>query len=332
MRKYAFAALMLFLCGFLSEVPAQTSGAWTKIKDSRGIKLYERSVPGTDLMEYMGVTVIDEKMEVIGEALRDIPKYTEWLADCESARVEKKYDRNTFVLYLVLDPPVIKKRDVVLRNSAVYDYDNGNARINFFATDEVTVPVEQKNVRVTNMKGLFKMEYLGRNKTKFIYQLLSDPSGGIPRKVAYVSMKNYPFDSLRDLKKIVKDSKYSKIAAGTEEEIQINERSASEKDIRRIFGNTLLTVVMQKKIMEDIMDGNLEGIKKIAASGGDYAVIEQIARDNYKKYIDRTVPDPQKAETLKKNKKLITEITDLITTHSEGSRETIDSIVARYSR
>ena len=71
------------------------AGGWTKVKDSSGIKLYERSVPGTDLMEYMAVTTMDAKMEVIGEALRDVAQYTEWLSDCESARIEKKYDRNT---------------------------------------------------------------------------------------------------------------------------------------------------------------------------------------------------------------------------------------------
>lgn len=332
MRKKIVAALILFLAGCLFTVPADASGEWKKIRDSSGIKLYERSVPGSDLMEYMGVSVIEEKMEVIGEALRDIARYPEWLSDCQSARVEKKYDRNTFVLYLVLNPPVIKKRDVVLRNAAIYDYDNGNARVDFFATDEINVPLVAKNVRVTNMKGQFKMEYLGRSKTKFIYKLLSDPSGDIPKKVAYASMKNYPFNSLRDLKKIVKDAKYSEIVRGTEEEIQINERSRSEKDVRRIFGQTLLDVVTQKKIMEEILDGHQEGIQRIAASGGDYGVIEEVARDFYKKYIDRIIADKKQSDELKNNKKLIADITDLITTRSEASRETVDSIVARYSR
>lgn len=332
MKKCVLAVVALLLFAFLFEVPAEAAGGWTKIKDSNGIKLYERPVAGTDLMEYLGVSTIDEKMEVIGEALRDIPLYPEWLADCQIARVAKKYDRNTFVLHLTLNPPVIKKREVVLKNEAVYDYDNGDARINFFATDEVNVPVTGKNVKVTTMKGLFKMEYLGRDKTKFIYKLLSDPSGDIPKKIAYASMKNYPYNSLKGLKKIVKDPKYAAMARGTEEEIQINERSKSEKDVRKIFGDTLLMVVKEKNIMQEIIDASSEDIKKIAASGGDYNVIERVAQGIYKKYIAKIVTDGQKAEALKNNKKLISEITDLVTTQNEASNETVDSIVARYHR
>jgi len=332
MKRCILAVIMVLLFVCLVEMPAEAAGGWTKIKDSNGIKLYERPVAGTDLMEYLGVTTIDEKMEVIGEALRDVPRYPEWLADCETARVEKKYDRNTYVLHLVLDPPVIKKREVVLRDEAIYDYDNGNARINFFATDEVTVPVTGKNVKVTTMKGLFRMEYLGRDKTKFIYKLLSDPSGGIPKKIAYASMKNYPYNSLKGLKKIVKDPKYAAIARGTEEEIQINERSKSEKDVQKIFGNTLVSLVKEKSIMQAIIDAGTEDVGKIAASGGDYNVIEQVAHTMYEKYIAKIVTDGTKAEALKKNKKLISEITDLVTTQSEASSETIDSIVARYQR
>lgn len=332
MKKCIFAVVMLLLFVFLFEMPAEAAEGWTKIKDSNGIKLYERRVAGTDLMEYLGVATIDEKMEVIGEALRDTSRYSEWLADCQIARIEKKYDRNTFVLHLTLNPPVIKKREVVLKNKAVYDYDNGEARINFFATDEINVPVTGKNVKVTTMKGLFKMEYLGRDKTKFIYKLLSDPSGGIPKKIAYASMKNYPYDSLKGLKKIVKDPKYAAMARGTDEEIQINERSKSEKDVRKIFGDTLLNVVKEKSIMQEIINARGEDIKKIAVSGGDYNVIERIVRNLYEKYIAKIVTDGPKAEALKNNKKLISEITDLVTTQNEASSETIDSLVARYQR
>lgn len=332
MRKCIVALVMFLLVGFLFEVSAEAAGGWTKIKDSNGIKLYERPVAGTDLMEYLGVSTIDAKMEVIGEALRDISRYPEWLADCQNANVEKKYDRNTFVLHLTLNPPVIKKREVVLKNEAVYDYDNGNARINFFATDEINVPVTGNNVKVITMKGLFRMEYLGRNKTKFIYKLLSDPSGGIPKRVAYASMKNYPYDSLKGLKKIVRDPKYAEVARGTEEEIQINERSRSEKDVRRIFGETLLSVVKEKGRMQEIIDASEYDIRKIAASGGDYNIIERVAHDIYQKYITKIVTDSLKAEALKNNKKLISEITDLVTTQNEADNETVDSIVARYNR
>lgn len=311
-------------------IPMSTfaAGGWSKVKEDKGIKLYERPVAGTDLMEYLAVTTIDAKMEVIGEALRDVPKYPEWVADCASAVIEKKYDRNTFVMYLILDPFMIEDRDIVLKDETIYDYDNGNAKISFFCTDEVKKPLVKGRTRVTIMDGLFQMEFLGRDKTKFIYKLKTDPAGDIPKKVAYGVMKYYPYNTLKKLKAFVikNQRKYADLAKGSEEEIQINERSRNESSARKIFSETLVRSVKDKKAMESILAADTEGIRKIALSGGDYETIRQVATSAYFKYIDSIVKDQIMAEKLKKNEKLIARITELIQTQTEAENESIDSL------
>jgi hypothetical protein len=330
--KKSMIVIALLLGSILLAGSALAAGGWTKIKDSNGIKLYERSVPGTDLMEYMAVTTMDAKMEVIGEALRDIPRYTKWLADCESASIQKKYDRNTFILHIVQNPPIIEKRDIVLKNEAVYDYENGKAQITFYCTDELKIPVEKKRVRITTMNGLFQMEYLGRNKTKFIYKLKVDPAGNISKKVAYSVMKNYPFNSLKDLKKIIHDGKYAELAKGTEEETQINARSFNAASVKKIFGDTITRVVKDKAAMAAILASSGDDIQSIASSGSAYPVVEKAAKNMYFKYLDRKVTDKKTLESLKNNHALFAEVTGLITTYSEASDETIDSMIARYNK
>ena len=330
--KKSIIVMTLLLWSILQAGTVYAAGGWTKLKDSNGIKLYERSVSGTDLMEYMAVTTMDVKMEVIGEALRDLPQYTKWLSDCESARIEKKYDRNTYVLYIIQNPLLIEKRDIVLKNETIYDYENGKAKINFFCTDEVKVPVEKNHVRIALMNGLFQMEYLGRNKTKFIYKLKVDPGGNIPKRVAYAVMKYYPYNSLKDLKKIIYDSKYAGLAKGSEEETQINMRSVNEASVRKIFGDTMTRVVRDKAAVAAILASDGEDIKNIAASGGAYVTIEKAARNVYGKYLEKMVADKKTLENLKNNKTMYAEITDLVTTFSDANDETIDSIVACYNK
>jgi hypothetical protein len=332
MKRHIFTVIALLFCGLLLAGSVDAAGEWTKLKDSNGIKSYERSVPGTDLKEYIAVTTIDAKIEVIGEALRDVSQYNRWIADCFSARIEKKYDRNTFVMYLVLDPPFIEKRDIILKDETVYDYDKGNSRISFFCTDEVTIPVEKKRTRVTVMNGMFKMEYLGRNKTKLIYKLKTDPAGDIPKKVAYVVIKNYPFDTLKKFKNIVTERKYVEAAKGSEEEREINTRAINENSVRKIFGENMMRVAKNKAVMGDIIASDSESIKDIAASGGAYANVEKAAKNVCFKYIDKIVTDKKAAESLKNKKKLLDEITDLTTTSSEANDATLDSIIARYNR
>ncbi|HON59570.1 MAG TPA: hypothetical protein PLT45_08580 [Smithella sp.] len=332
MKKRHIMIFVVMIGLFIVSFSALAAGGWSKIKESNGIKLYERPVAGTDLMEYMAVTTIDARMEVIGEALRDVPKYPEWVADCSSAIIEKKYDRNTFVMYLILNPFMIEDRDIVLKDETVYDYDHGNAKINFFCTDEIKMPPVRGRTRVTVMNGLFQMEFLAREKTKFIYKLKTDPAGNIPKKVAYAVMKYYPYNTLKKLKAFVakNEKKYADLAKGSEEEIQINERSRNESSARKILTETLIRAVKDKKAMEAIIAADTEGIRKIALSGGDYETIRQVAKNACFKYIDLIIKDQNLAQKLKKDEKLVARITDLVQTETEAESETIDSIVAPY--
>lgn len=332
MTKKMVLFLVSLFWSLLSISSVNAADVWTKIKDSSGIKLYERSVPDTGFKEYLAVTTIDAKMEVIGEALRDVAQFPRWIPDCVGAQIKKKYDRNTFVMYLVLNPLLIEKRDIVLKDETVYDYENGNAKISFFCTDEVKVPVEKKRTRVTVMNGSYKMEYLGRDRTKFIYKLKVDPAGDIPKIIAYTVMKNYPFDTLKKLKKIVADGKYAAAAKGSEDEREINIRAVDENIVRKIFSNNMLRVVEDKALLAEIIAADSENIKNIAVSGGSYGAVEKAAKNAYLKYIDKTVGDKKTVEKLKNNKKLLAEITDLVTTNCEANHDTVDSLVARYTR
>ena len=332
MKKLTLALLVLLCWTFGPIAVAGAAGNWTLIKNSDGIKTYERTVPGTDLKEFIAVTTIDARMEIIGEVLRDVAEYPGWISDCVEAILKKKYDRNTFVLYLILNPPLIEKRDIVLKNETTYDYENGNAVIKFFSTDEGRVPLEKNRTRVTMMNGLYKMEYMGRNKTKFIYKLKVDPSGSIPKRLAYSVMKKYPHDTLKKLKKIVVHKKYSDMARGSLEEREIDKRASDENVVRKIFSNNMLRAVENKPALESIMAAENENIKNIAASGGAYEDVHKAARDVINKYIEKIVMDKKKNERLQNNKQLIGEITDLIMTYCEASDKTIDSIIARYNR
>ena len=176
------------------------------------------------------------------------------------------------------------------------------------------------------------MEYLGRNRTKFIYKLRVDPSGSIPKKLAYAVMKKYPHDTLKKLKQIVGEKKYSDAARGSIEEREINRRASDELVVKKIFGNNILRAVENKPALESIIAAENENFRNIAASGGAYETIHRATRDILMKYIAKVIEDKTKIEQMKNNRRMNGEITDLITTFSEASGDTVDSIAARYSK
>jgi len=122
------------------------------------------------------------------------------------------------------------------------------------------------------------------------------------------------------------------MAKGTEEEKQLKTRSLSESSVRKIFGDTLKRVVKDKTTMTAIIAADGQGIKNIALSGGDYATIQKAAIDAYLKYIDKKITDKRLVANLKNNKKMIAEMTELVTTDCEANDSTVDSIVAGYSK
>jgi hypothetical protein len=341
---YFFCVTALVL--FVNNSSGFAEGGWSLVKNSGGIKVYERAVPGSDLMEYMGVTTINEKMEIIGELLRDVPKYNTWIADCYGAQVEKKYDRNTMVIYMVLKPPIIEERDIILKDKAVYDWDNARANISFTATEEVRIPLEESRVRVTVMKGVFDMEYLGRDRTKFIYRLLVDPAGSIPKKVAYAVMRSYPYNTLKKLKALLPDKKYNDAARGTEEERAIETRTKNEAYIRKALAARLAKFVKEKVALQGIIAADRDNIRNIMANGGSYASIERattnfflMLADNYivtgkemllKEKLNITGKEKIIKEKLSKDQDMIAEITDLIVSDCGAVDTLVEDIVVKY--
>jgi hypothetical protein len=283
-------------------------------------------------MEYLGVTTIDAKMEVIGELLRDVTSYNKWLADCYGAQVEKKYSRNDMVIYMVLKPPIIDERDIVLKDKAFYDWDNAKATISFTCTDEIKIPIEKKRTRVTIMDGVFDMEYLGRNKTKFIYRLKVDPAGNIPKKVAYAVMKSYPYDTLKGLKKVVSDAKYAQAAKGTDEEKQIQTRTVSEAYVRKVLAARLVKFVVDKGALQAIIAGDRDYIMGIMQSGGSYASVEKATTGIAHKYLEKIIADKKLSDKMKNDRKLIEEITELITMDCGAENTLIDTIINKYKK
>lgn len=331
MKKF-FPAFLCMLFTITLSSAAYAADGWTSVKQGNGIKSYERPVPGTKLKEFMAVTVIDAKMEVIGEALRDVPSFPKWITDCSSARIEKKYDRNTMVIFMTLEPPVLKQRDLVLKDMAVYDWDNGKATITFNTTDEVNVPLQKGCVRLETMRGVYDMEYLGRNKTKFVYKLLVDPNVSFPVTIgmSYNVMRTYPYKTLEKLKVLVQDKKYAQAAKGTEEEKGIESRARNDAATKAIFTHRLQQYVKDKAALKSIVDADQETIKGITSTGSSYESNKQASTKVYFAYIDKTVPDKDLCNVLKADKGLATDLIDMIESECGADNRTVESIVSTY--
>ena len=68
----------------------QAKGGWQLKKESEGVKVYSRSVPGSKFKEWKGILDSNCPFEVALEIMKDYQNYAKWLGMCIQSILVKK--------------------------------------------------------------------------------------------------------------------------------------------------------------------------------------------------------------------------------------------------
>lgn len=301
------------------------------IINKNGVNQYQRTVNGSDLKEYIAITVMDARIEVVGEVFRDIEAQPLWMPTCIEARIVKKIDRNRMIIYTVMKSPwPTKDRDIVIKNDMKYDLINGKGLITFKALKQPLVPLREDRVRITELTGSFKMEYLGRDKTKLIYRQIVDPGGDVPLKIAYLIIKNNPYNTLVNLKEIVKNAKYSIAANKNLDKKVIDELATDEKNLRETLIRRLGKYVKDKNVIKKIITEDKKLIKNIVKNKGAYQSIQASTKKVFQIYMSKLINNESIIQKLINDNELEAEIIEMIHYDYGYSRMSVDSIARKY--
>lgn len=250
MKKHLFVIACLLLAG----IDLSAAGKWKLEKNSDGIKSYSRSVPGTDILEIKAITVIDARMEVVGEVLRDVSAMPRWMADCSEARIVKMFNRNDMIVHIVLDFPMpVNDRDLVVRSSSIYDLKHARGIVNLRAAEHPDAPLKKGRVRMSTFSGTYQLEYLSRNKTGVIYSYRADPGGNIPPFVVNMFSKKSLYKTLMGLKRMVRVKKYTERAEAGTDRLLFEKILKDKKRVREILRARLLEQVRDAEAVDEII-------------------------------------------------------------------------------
>ncbi len=202
----------LILLGFIflfisTTLPAD--GKWVMKKNEAGIKVYVREVEGSELKEFKGVTFIkDITLSSLVALMRDTAAAPKWFHNCIKSRVLKKINSREIIVRNVTKAPwPVSNRDAV-----VYSKFSQNPK-----TYQITISLTGKpkfiektkgNIRVPSLKGYWAFIPLGKGMTKIVYQMHSDPGGSIPNWLSNSFVVDMPFNTLKNMKTMLKEKKY----------------------------------------------------------------------------------------------------------------------------
>ena len=186
--------------------------AWKLHKTKNNIQSFTRKVKGSPFYECMGVTILNAKIELIAEIIRDINTYPRWVANCSKIRMLKKLSPDNMFIYFVYDAPwPVQDRDVVVKTRASRFWEKGYALIYVEPHLTYNYPVSDKYVRISRMEIFFKLEYLARERTRVTLIFKVDPAGHVPATLANLVTRTHPYKTLRGMKKLLKDPRYVKL-------------------------------------------------------------------------------------------------------------------------
>ncbi len=234
-RRYVYLTLIL---AFVASDAC--SSEWELIYNKEGITGYEKIVPGTEMKEFKASGFVESRMEVIGEILRDIPSYPQWMAKCKATQVLKDIDRNTKIFFNETSVPwPVPNRGVIITNTTKYDLETGRAVIRFKSLISPEYPVRKGLVHIKELEGEYLLEYFGRNMTKVTYRHKANPGGSVPMKVANFQSKLFPVINIQGLRKMVRLKKYQDLGDKCEEYQLIENMVKEPAAVRTISKNRL---------------------------------------------------------------------------------------------
>lgn len=180
---------------------------WVLRKTENGIAVSTRSTPGQPIDSGKAETVLNASLDEVYNYILKIPLWKNWYAMCIESILLDSDDKNTKLVYVVIDLPwPFKDRYGIL--SVWHSLDNSGNRAVFFMNivtnsekerfawfleDKNYEPIKESNVQIT-------LESTGTAKTKITYEASGDPGIKLPPAILNMASTVQPFQTVNNLK------------------------------------------------------------------------------------------------------------------------------------
>ncbi len=198
-----------FFSVFLITLLIQPIFSWELKKEKNGVKVFTRSIEGSNFKEFKSVGVHSGSISSLISVLQDDSNFCNWFPDCKEFKLLKKPSRLERYQYMVVKAPFpVNNRDTIQHTVLNQDPVTKTVTINLSASPEI-IPEVPGTVRVPKSKGVWKFTPLDNNQVEVFFQLHSDPGGSLPEWVANIFVTETPLKAVINLIKLAGEDKYA---------------------------------------------------------------------------------------------------------------------------
>jgi hypothetical protein len=200
----------LFFTGAL-EAKNEAMNNWQLTKQSEGIIIYVSESPRSALKVFRGVVTIPARLGSLVAVLDDVNVFPKLIHDCKSAKVLKKVIGKESTIYLVTKMPwPVKNRDSIIHSVLTQDKKSKRVLIRMNGKPKA-VPFKKGMVRVQHMSGYWDLMPLKNGNTQVTYEMSIDPSGNLPKWLVNTLAVDFPYNTLKNLRNLVKLPAYMNV-------------------------------------------------------------------------------------------------------------------------
>ncbi|MBV1913875.1 MAG: START domain-containing protein [Pseudomonadales bacterium] len=181
---------------------------WTLKKDDEGIQVYTQPNPNSPLDEFKGTVELRARLSSLVKLIRDTDHSQDWMHSSGGTEVIIKINPQEQVIRnITLSPWPVSDRDVILKASSHQDPETLIITIELHSLSNHT-PEQAGFVRMPKLDGKWVFKPMAQGVVQVSYELKIDPGGSIPGWLARSSTTDIPFNTLKQMREIVKKPVY----------------------------------------------------------------------------------------------------------------------------
>lgn len=213
---------------------------WKYFKSQDGITVYTRELKGCSENEFKAIMVVNCPLEYLGSVLLDIPSYNIWLYGCKEAKkLLWAGSPKKLAYFWVKSPWPFYDRDVIYNIRFLFDEKRKKMVTYGSAVTNHSTPVFEKRIRIIDANYKTILLRLTPDRTKIIYKSRTNMGGEINAFESNIISGNFIYNSMRNLKKTVRNRRYTELAKEFDQFFIDNQSEALEQRLLVMDGDDL---------------------------------------------------------------------------------------------
>ncbi len=176
---------------------------WKLAKNNKGIKVYTREYPNSDIKEFKAETVIKTDIKKLTALLNDVPKLNTWMENVLKAEVIKTEKNKRYIRFIIDFPWPFSDRDLVMVETKTISSDGTITYTDKNAPN--AYPEQEDFVRMQKAEGKWILIPQKNGYVKVIYKFYGDPAGSIPNWLVNLFIVDGPYNTLLNMRKKVSE-------------------------------------------------------------------------------------------------------------------------------